>query len=97
MEVIKLRLKFKDLTENTMLVDKTGKQMKALDVLTASIKYMREFLLESLTRKGAKRRLADNEISWVITVPAIWNNAAKQMMRRAAEKVTRSFCFIIRT
>ena len=70
-----------------MIPDETGKQMKALDVLTASIKYMREFLLESLMRKGAERRLADNEISWVITVPAIWNNAGKQIMRRAAEKV----------
>ena len=70
-----------------MLHDKTGKQMKALDVLTAAIKYMREFLIELLMTRGAKRKLADNEIAWVITVPAIWSNAAKQIMRRAAEKV----------
>jgi len=78
---------FQDLTNNTYFLDETGKQMKALDVLTAAIKSMRQYLLDSLIQRGAKRKLADNEISWVITVPAIWNNAAKQIMRRAAENV----------
>jgi len=31
----------------------------------------------------------DNEITWVITVPAIWDNAAKQFMRDAATKVNK--------
>ena len=83
----------KDLTEDTMLVDQTGKQMKALDILTASIKYLREFLLNLLTTRGAKCRLADNQIAWVITVPAIWNNAAKQIMRQAAEKVRKNILY----
>jgi len=78
---------FQDLTNNTYFLDETGKQMKALDVLTAAIKFMRQYLLDSLIQRGAERKLADNEIAWVITVPAIWNNAAKQIMRRAAENV----------
>ena len=72
-----------------MLHDQVGKKMKALDVFTAAIKYMREFLLDLLIKRGAQCKLADNEISWIITVPAIWNNAAKQLMRKAAEKVTK--------
>ena len=31
--------------------------------------------------------LDDEEIHWVITVPAIWDDAAKSFMRRAAEEV----------
>ena len=76
-----------------MILDQTGKKMKALDVLTAAIKHMKQFLLDQLKTRGAKRKLADNEITWMITVPAIWNNAAKQIMRRAAEKVSGYFYF----
>lgn len=74
-----------------MLMDITRKEMKVIDVLTAAIKYMRQFLLELLMRRGGKRKLADNEIAWVITVPAIWDNAAKQIMRRAAQNVRNLF------
>ena len=28
-----------------------------------------------------------NDIQWVLTVPAIWNDPAKQFMREAAQKV----------
>jgi len=40
----------------------------------------------------SKQRLSDDgfqpdEIHWVLTVPAIWNDAAKQFMREAAEAV----------
>lgn len=67
--------------------DQIQKKMKVLKVFTAAIKYMKKLLLDLLMKKGAERKLADNEIAWVITVPAIWSNAAKQIMRRAAEKV----------
>lgn len=57
--------------------------MEILEVLSASIRYMKEFLLDSL-----KRHEAEIDVNaWVITVPAIWGNRAKQIMRRAAEKV----------
>jgi len=62
--------------------------MKALHVFTAAIKFLREFLLyKELPNRGHRNELFDNEIMWVITVPAIWDNAAKQFMRDAAIKV----------
>ena len=70
-----------------MLHDQIQNEMKALDVFTAAIKYMRDFLLNLLMTRGAKQKPIEGEIAWVITVPAIWNNAAKQLMRKAAEKV----------
>lgn len=33
-------------------------------------------------------RLSKEDISWVIAVPAIWNEAAKQFMREAAIEVS---------
>jgi len=78
------------------LNDATGKWMKTLDVISASIKFMQEFLLQELRKRGVKRdELANIEINWVITVPAIWNNAAKQFMREAAELVSGCFLMIL--
>ena len=31
--------------------------------------------------------MQDENIEWVLTVPAIWDDPAKQFMRKAAEKV----------
>jgi hypothetical protein len=31
--------------------------------------------------------IRDNEIKWVLTVPAIWSDPAKEFMRKSAEKV----------
>ena len=31
--------------------------------------------------------VTDADVHWVLTVPAIWDDAAKQFMREAAEKV----------
>ena len=32
--------------------------------------------------------IKDDEVHWMLTVPAIWSEAAKQFMRKAAQKVT---------
>ena len=50
-----------------------------------SLQYMKRHLMDTLERKGTGVR--DEDISWVITVPAIWSDAAKQMTREAAEGV----------
>ena len=42
----------------------------------------------ALKTKGIE--IQDGDIEWVLTVPAIWNDPAKQFMRQAAEKVS---CF----
>jgi len=68
-----------------MLTDKiSGKQMRALDVFTEAIKYIREFVFEKLDIKS----LGPNKIAWVITVPAIWDNFAKDIMKTSARKVS---------
>jgi hypothetical protein len=62
--------------------------MPALTIFTMSIKYLKEHFTVALNKQ--KTGIVDTDIQYVITVPAIWNDNAKQFMREAAEKVTQS-------
>ncbi|XP_053373565.1 heat shock 70 kDa protein 12A-like [Mercenaria mercenaria] len=76
--------KHKKLSRMTKLKDNEGKEMAAMDIFTMAIKYIKDKLTEE-TRLG-KTDLEEHEILWVLTVPAIWSDAAKQFMREAAQK-----------
>ena len=41
--------------------------------------------MERLDKRGTGVQM--EEIKWVLTVPAIWTDSAKQFMRKSAEKV----------
>ncbi|XP_045204844.2 heat shock 70 kDa protein 12A-like [Mercenaria mercenaria] len=73
----------KEIQGNYQLTAENGKKLDALTVFGLSIRYLKEHLLEVLHRSfsGVK----DRDITWVITVPAIWNDSAKKFMRKAAE------------
>ena len=60
--------------------------MDALVVFSAVIRYMKEHLQGECAKTVAG--ILDAEIKWVLTVPAIWADSAKQFMREAAEKVS---------
>ncbi|XP_062579147.1 heat shock 70 kDa protein 12B-like [Saccostrea cucullata] len=59
-----------------------GKEMLALDVFSAAIKFLRGQLRQSLEEEGAGIR--ETDIGWVLTVPPIWDDTARQFMREAA-------------
>ena len=40
--------------------------------------------------EGQRTWITDDEILWVLTVPAAWTDSAKQLMRESAEKVHHS-------
>jgi hypothetical protein len=52
-----------------------------------SIKFLVDDMLNN-AGKGIDGIIRPSEIHLVVTVPAIWSDAAKQFMREAAEKVT---------
>jgi hypothetical protein len=54
-------------------------------VFSASIKALRDHLHEIL--KSMAMDIREDEIKWVLTVPAIWSDPAKDFMRKSAEKV----------
>lgn len=62
-----------------------GKTLPALKVFTSCIKFLKEQMLEQCKKQNLE--ISKPDIRWVVTVPAIWNDDAKQFMRRAAEMV----------
>ena len=86
-----------------MITAANGKQMKALEVFSAAINFLKEHLIKNLNNRNAGNRISSETVRWVLTVPAIWNDAAKQFMREAAEKVVvvflqilkKMFCYIM--
>jgi hypothetical protein len=68
-----------------MIADQTGKELPALTVFSKSIKCMKDHLMKILENKHYVPK--DDEIKWVLTVPAIWDDTAKGFMREAAKMV----------
>ncbi|XP_021360116.1 heat shock 70 kDa protein 12A-like [Mizuhopecten yessoensis] len=75
--------KNENLNEMTRIKDVTGREMRAMNVFSAGIKYLRDHFHEMLQERSI---FEEEDIQWVLTVPAIWNDAAKQFMRKAAVK-----------
>lgn len=90
-KIAKNEIYTQDLTEEMQLEDVTGKSIPAIDVFGKSIKALRDHLLNLLETEGTG--VKPHEIKWVLTVPAIWPDNAKQFMRKSAQKVKLSVCF----
>ncbi|XP_063447377.1 heat shock 70 kDa protein 12A-like [Mytilus trossulus] len=65
-----------------VLEDISGKSVPAIDVFGLSIKALVTHLTDILDKQGTG--MDKSEIQWVLTVPAIWTDAAKQFMRKSA-------------
>ena len=61
-----------------------------VDVVAIILKYLRDILYDSLRTGGLD--MSKIQFDWVVTVPAIWDNRGKQMMREAAYKVSSYLC-----
>lgn len=77
---------FQNLSKSTMVDDINGKSMQALEVFSLSIEYFKNHLLETIRTRAESVDLG--YIHFVITVPTIWNDSAKQFMREAAVLVS---------
>lgn len=73
------------LTREALLEDEKGKKMKAMKVFSSVIGYLKDHMWT--TCENQLSGIQDSDITWVLTVPAIWNDSSKQFMREAAEKV----------
>jgi molecular chaperone DnaK (HSP70) len=63
-----------------------GNKLPAFDIFKMSISYLKLEAEKMLMEKGY--RVNPDDVKWIITVPAIWSDAAKQFMREAAEQVS---------
>lgn len=80
-------LYLKGINKDLFIEDVTGKRYPAHKIFTISIKAMvghfREFL-----KKTNLSEIRLDDIKWVLTVPAIWSDAAKKFMRQCATDVS---------
>ena len=66
--------------------DISGKPMKALDVFSISMIYMKQTLLKKVNERTA-HCIYEKDIEFVLTVPAIWGDLGKLFMQEAAVQV----------
>ena len=64
-----------------------GKMYPALKVFAHALRFFKQHVLEELSDQSTAR-LSEEDITWVVTVPAIWRQPAKQFMRTAAYEVS---------
>ena len=70
--------------------DEGGKPLRARSVFAFAIHGLKKHFLNELDR-NSRGRPDDSHILYVITVPAIWTDSAKQFMREAAIEVRHPF------
>ncbi|CAG2233354.1 unnamed protein product [Mytilus edulis] len=80
--------KHQDMPRDLTIDDDLGKPMLAMKVFSESIKFLKNHMMTELTKRNILEHalLQPDEIQWVLTVPAIWSDAAKQFMRESAVK-----------
>ncbi|XP_053731737.1 heat shock 70 kDa protein 12A isoform X5 [Synchiropus splendidus] len=74
-----------NLSIDTDLQAANGKRVKALDIFAYALAFFKEQALKELSDQTGGE-FDNNDVRWVITVPAIWKMPAKQFMREAAYK-----------
>ncbi|XP_033743555.1 heat shock 70 kDa protein 12A-like [Pecten maximus] len=76
------------LRRDHMIQDISGeKELPARDIFAHGIKFLRDHLIKHTKSKGIYEAISDGRyVHWVLTVPAIWNDSAKQFMREAARQ-----------
>lgn len=62
--------------------------MPAIDVFAKSIKHFKDHFIDALLTRNYNMAYEKNDFTWVLTVPAIWDEPAKQFMEEAAAKVS---------
>lgn len=60
------------------------KPIKLSFLLRQCFKYIKDEILKIIRKSGIINHLSVNDIIWVLTVPAIWSDVAKSIMRKAA-------------
>ncbi|KAI4876183.1 hypothetical protein NFI96_022268, partial [Prochilodus magdalenae] len=72
-----------DLTMVTELESVSGRRVRAIEVFAHALRFFREHALKEVKDQSSSV-LEGDEVRWVITVPAVWRQPAKQFMREAA-------------
>ena len=73
-----------------MIEDISGKPMNAMKVVAMSIEYLKNHMMKLIDTRVKGINVSD--VHFVLTIPAIWDDSAKQFMTEAADKVFSMGC-----
>ncbi|CAF1325329.1 unnamed protein product [Adineta steineri] len=83
-EKFKMHLHYvQELNTQTLITASNGRKVPALTIFTYALQYFKEHALRELSDQSGTR-FVNEDVRWVITVPAIWKQSAKQFMRESA-------------
>ena len=83
---LRITVAVQHLSRETTIAAANGRSYPALDVFAHALRYFRHHALQELADQTSTT-LLDDDVRWVITVPAIWRPPARQFMRLAAVQV----------
>lgn len=86
-EKFKMSLFGEQMTQRPTIRATNGKQVPAMSVFSQALRFMMQHVMERL-RTGIAVQVLPSDILWVLTVPAIWSNGAKQLMREGTDRRT---------
>ncbi|KAG2464887.1 heat shock 70 kDa protein 12A-like [Polypterus senegalus] len=85
-ENFKMELYNKMHLKNLLIKAKNNKSLPALIVISESLRFLKDHALKMINESSLEVTFSEEDITWVLTVPAIWRPDAKQFMRQAAKE-----------
>ncbi|XP_007543259.1 heat shock 70 kDa protein 12A-like isoform X2 [Poecilia formosa] len=83
-EGFKMDLYNKDFNKDLKIKAANGEEMEALKVFSESLKFLKDDALKTINANNAGLPFPASNFTWVLMVPAICDESAKQFMREAA-------------
>ncbi|XP_015257621.1 PREDICTED: heat shock 70 kDa protein 12A-like [Cyprinodon variegatus] len=77
---------YKKKLSDLKIKDASGKPLEALKVFSESLRFLKDDALKTISSNTGGWKFTPSDFTWVLTVPAIWDESAKQFMREAAEQ-----------
>lgn len=71
--------------DGPIITTNNGQQFLVFDLIVDYLKILKDEVLKEI-ENATSGYLKEQEILWCLTIPAIWTDADKQLMRRAAQK-----------
>ena len=72
------------MTRDSKIKATNGKELPVVTVIAITLEHLKTLILKEIEEEI---RPANIKLQWILTVPAIWSEAGKGIMREAAEKV----------
>ncbi|KAH3716329.1 hypothetical protein DPMN_059050 [Dreissena polymorpha] len=76
--------RMKGLSSETLFKEHSNKTLNAIDVFCTIFKHLKAMVKIAFEETKSECHIED--VKWVYTIPAVWNDAARQFMHEAAER-----------